>query len=292
MTLLFNIILFITLVLAIVLVTRNLMIISIRKIAIYLRWNNNVVGQLLGYATSTPELINAFVAASIGMMSASIFNVLSSNIVNIIFVLLVSSKYNRLKSLKHKKFRTDYIFVIVTLLIPILLIFTNFSENILSVPFLMIVYGMFLYLSKYNNYFEEENEELEIYEKRVKLSEYKLKKKHLSLDRRKKVLKSFGILVLSLVILYFLGNYLGDTLESLGNNFKIPGYIIGIVMGVITSIPELITFMSSYKRHRRYKSINKDKGAVEVINNLVTSNVSNLCIIQTAAILTYFIFFR
>ncbi|MEG1705578.1 MAG: hypothetical protein RR290_03265 [Clostridia bacterium] len=61
-------------------------------------------------------------------------------------------------------------------------------------------------------------------------------------------------------------------------------------MGIITSIPELVTFIQSYKRHRRYKNINKDKGAEEVINNLVTSNISNLCIIQLVAILVYYIF--
>ena len=85
--LIINIVFFLILILAIVFVTRDLMIKNIRKIAIYLRWNNNIVGQILGYATSTPELINAVVAGSIGMINASILNVISSNIINILFLL-------------------------------------------------------------------------------------------------------------------------------------------------------------------------------------------------------------
>ncbi|MEG1705579.1 MAG: sodium/calcium exchanger protein [Clostridia bacterium] len=220
MAFVFNIIIFITLVLAIVLVTRNLMIISIRKIAIYLRWNNNVIGKLLGYATSTPELISAIVTSSIGMMSACIFNVLSSNIVNIVFVFFVSLKFKRFKSLKHKKFKLDYIFVVITLIVPLLLIFTKFAENIFSIPILVLIYLAYIFLSKSNNYFEEE--ELKIYGEEVKITEYKLKKKHLNLSRKKKVIFNILILIFSLFLLYFLGNYLGNILEKLGNNFNMP----------------------------------------------------------------------
>lgn len=85
------------------------------------------------------------------------------------------------------------------------------------------------------------------------------------------------------------GELLGDTLNNLCNQFNISQTIIGILLGFITSIPELITFFESQKH---YKEQNSDDilGVVEATNNLLTSNVLNLFIIQSIGIAIYTIF--
>lgn len=74
--------------------------------------------------------------------------------------------------------------------------------------------------------------------------------------------------------------------------------------GVITSIPELITFFEAQKHYTKLnKSIEEKEnekastninsndilGVVEASNNLVTSNTVNLFIIQTIGILLYYL---
>jgi len=87
-------------------------------------------------------------------------------------------------------------------------------------------------------------------------------------------------------MLYFIGNLLSSTLENLCNTFNIPQLIIGILLGIITSIPELITFFESQKHH--IKQENEEDGVIEATNNLLTSNMLNLFIIQSIGIIIFY----
>ena len=82
---------------------------------------------------------------------------------------------------------------------------------------------------------------------------------------------------------------MGDTLNSLCHQFNISEVIIGILLGFITSIPELITFFESQK-HYKLQNDEVMLGVVEATNNLLTSNILNLFMIQSIGILIYAIF--
>ena len=83
------------------------------------------------------------------------------------------------------------------------------------------------------------------------------------------------------------GIYFGNTLEALKNEFNIPEFIIGIILGFVTSIPELITFIEAQKHHS--KNTNDMQGVIEATSNLFTSNVLNLFVIESIGIVTYVI---
>ena len=103
-----------------------------------------------------------------------------------------------------------------------------------------------------------------------------------------KSIKYIVLLIASSILLFVVGDLLGDTLENLCYRFNIPEIIIGILLGFITSIPELITFFEAQKHHK--KSENEEEGVIEATNNLFTSNILNLFIIQSIGILIYKIF--
>ena len=96
------------------------------------------------------------------------------------------------------------------------------------------------------------------------------------------------LLIACSILLFVVGDLLGKTLETLCYRFKIPEIIIGILLGFITSIPELITFFESQKHYK--ESDNEEEGVIEATNNLFTSNILNLFIIQSIGILVYKIF--
>ncbi len=85
-----------------------------------------------------------------------------------------------------------------------------------------------------------------------------------------------------------LGNLLGNTLESLNNIFNIPEWIIGIILGFVTSIPELITFIEAQKHHS--KNSNEIQGVVEATSNLFASNMLNLFVIESIGIVMFITF--
>lgn len=83
------------------------------------------------------------------------------------------------------------------------------------------------------------------------------------------------------------GNLLGNTLENLCNRFNIPELVIGMILGFVTSIPELITFFEAQKHHK--KEENNILGVVEATNNLLMSNILNLFIIQSIGIIIFYL---
>lgn len=93
------------------------------------------------------------------------------------------------------------------------------------------------------------------------------------------------------MVLYVIGEWLSDSLKNLSNLFGLPEVILGILLGIITSIPELITFIEAQKNEKKkdYKEANK-LGVVEATNNLLTSNILNLFVIQSIGIIMYTIF--
>ena len=80
----------------------------------------------------------------------------------------------------------------------------------------------------------------------------------------KKVIVYSIILIATGIIVYIVGNLLGNTLEKLCNIFSVPQFLVGILLGFITSIPELITFFESQKYNS--KTSNEMLGVVEATN--------------------------
>ena len=105
---------------------------------------------------------------------------------------------------------------------------------------------------------------------------------------KRKVAKNVCVLIATGTLLFVVGNLLGDTLETLCSRFNVPELIVGIVLGFVTSLPELITFFESQKHH---KSAQNDMlGVIEATNNLLMSNVMNLFIIQSIGIVIFSLF--
>lgn len=82
-------------------------------------------------------------------------------------------------------------------------------------------------------------------------------------------------------MLYFTGDKLSTNLENLCNVFGISEYIVGFLLGFGTSVPELITFFEAQSN----KIKDNKEGVIEATNNLLTSNMLNLFIIQSIGII-------
>ena len=152
--------------------------------------------------------------------------------------------------------------------------------NLLLVPvFILFLFG-FYYLSgnAHKLYLNKEDKEM---------ADEIEKEKRWERGNRKKARKYVIYLLIVAVLLFIVGNELGDTLENLCNYFGVPQVLIGILLGFVTSIPELITFFESQKHHK--KSSDSMIGVVEATNNLLTSNIMNLFAIQSIGIILYII---
>lgn len=272
MSLFFEIIKFIIYSGLIVLISKYILVSVLRRLAESLNLKPRIVGNIAGYATSMPELLTIGISSFNGLIGASIYNVISSNIINLIqYVFAIVLNKNQ-KILKNRALKIDIIMVAITIAIPIIILLFKIDVNIQLVPIFILLYSLFLVLNHNAHKFylnEKENDE-----------EVKENSKE-----KGKFIKYVIYLFVTGILLFFIGNRLGDTLENLCNIFNIPQKIIGILLGFVTSIPELITFFEAQKHHKK----NNDAilGVVESTNNLLTSNILNLFVIQSIGIVIY-----
>lgn len=266
----------------IVVISKYLLVKLLRKLAESLNLSAKAVGNIAGIATSVPELLTVSFSAIAGLVGTSIYNIISSNVIN--FLQYIFSIYisNNQKSIRNKAIRIDLILVIITILLPILMLIAKIEFSISMVPIFILLFLLFYFIN-YNSH--------KLY---LKKQEDKIKER---IENEKKWVKgkiriiiqySFYLLLTS-IALYIIGNALSSCLENLANYFKIPEIVLGIALGFITSLPELITFFEAQKHHG--KNQKEELGVIEATNNLLTSNLLNLFVIQSIGIIVYSIFY-
>lgn len=260
----------------IVLISKYILVTTLRKLAEAMNLKAKTVGDIAGYATSVPELLTITTSSLRGLTGASAYNILSSNVINLIQYLGAIFLNKNTSKLRNRAITTDLILVFFTIVIPIVFLKFDIELKLAVVPLFIILYVLFRILNNYVHklYLKNEDAELEEEIEEERLVEGK---------NSKKVILYIGVLIVTGVLLFIIGELLGDTLENLCNLFGVSEVIVGVLLGFVTSLPELITFFESQKH---YKDVQDDMlGVVEATNNLLTSNILNLFAIQTVGIL-------
>lgn len=272
---------FVVYALLIVVISKYILVKLLRKFAESLNLKPNTVGNIAGIATSVPELLTVSFSVFAGFIGTSAYNILSSNIINLVQYIFSIFLNKNQKNIKNKAIKIDLVLVLITIIIPVIMLITSLDFNISIVPMFVLLFIFFYYINSnvHKLYLKNEDKELvkEI-EKEIKIVKTK----------KTAIIIYIIYLVLTAIMLYIVGNLLSDTLTNLCNTFNMPEIVLGIALGFITSIPELITFFESQK-HYKNENIG-ELGVVEATNNLLTSNVLNLFAIQSIGILIYTIF--
>lgn len=266
----------------IVLIAKYILVKLLRKLAESLNLSAKALGNIAGIATSVPELLTVYFSALAGLVGTSIYNIISSNIINFIqYIFSIYINKNQ-KNIKNRAIRIDLILVMLTILIPILMLLMKIEFSISIVPIFILLFLLFYFINynAHNLYLKKQDEKIE--------EEIEEEKKWIK-GKIKLTIKYSFYLIITSVSLYIIGNALSTSLENLANYFNIPEILLGIALGIITSIPELITFFESQRHHN--KKENEELGVIETTNNLLTSNLLNLFVIQTIGIVVYSIFY-
>ncbi len=287
----------------IVLISKYILVRALRSLAENLNLKPKTVGDIAGVATSVPELLTIGAASLKGLLGASIYNVLSSNVINLIQYAGAIALNKNQKALKNQAIKVDMILVVITILLPLMFSAVKSEFQLTMVPLLIILY---LGCKKINNnahalYLDEDESEYEVgienakdeeaeNLERIKYSNEKsmdtetINQKADS-NKRLKLVRDVIILLVTGILLFIIGDLLGDTLDTLCRRFNVPEIVIGIVLGFVTSIPELITFFEAQRHHKN--SNNDMLGVIEATNNLLMSNMMNLFIIQSIGIMLF-----
>ena len=181
---------------------------------------------LVGFGTSTPELVTSFIATYKGSAGISVGNVVGSNIANILLVLGVAAFLNPVQ-VKGKFFRRDAVFLILSTLILIGAMAFGVIGRLLG---LLMVGGLIFYV----------------------VYSYKTEKEKSDDQEKPAPLLTSLLRTIMGILLTLLGaKLLVDNSVELARAWGISEAIIGLtVVAVGTSLPELATsIMSAIKKH-------------------------------------------
>ena len=265
----------------IVLISKYILVRILRKLSENLNLKPHTIGNITGIATSVPEFLTVSISSFKGLMGTGIYNIFSSNLINLLQYIISVILTKNYKEIKNKGILYNIILVIITIVIPLILITLKIELSIYIVPIFLFLYFAFWYISNriHKKFLQLQDKEIENQEGIQEKEERKT---------NKKTYVYIIYLILTSVSLYLIGNELGNTLEQLAKIFKISESILGFLLGFITSMPELITFFESQKHYKEQKE-NKILGVIEATNNLLTSNMLNLFVIQNIGIIIFFI---
>lgn len=260
----------------IVIISKNILATTLRKLAQSMNLKSKTVGNIAGIATSVPELLSLGIAGFTGLIDTGIFNILSSNVINVLEYFLTVKINGNIKKMKNKVIIIELIIVLITIIIPVIIYVKDIELNFMIIIIFLLLFCIFSITDSkiHKKYLEKENE----IEKEQGVEE----------KDKKQILKYIIILIGATILIFITGNILSDSLETLCNNFGVSQIIIGILLGVITSAPEFITFNEAQKYHKK-ESKEQLKGVIEATNNLISSNMLNLLVIQSIGILIYLI---
>ena len=266
----------------IVLISKYILANSLRNLAKAIEIKPKTIGNISGMATSIPELLTTTISGFKGLLETSIYNILSSNIIN--FILYISSVFvnKNQKILKNKVILIELILVSITIFIPIIL---NITKQELNIYYVFIFIGLYLFFKLIDNLVHKKYlNQTKILEDRKNIINYKKTSEDNKIKENKK-LKYVIYIIFAGILLFLIGNILSNSLEILCNKFNVSQFIIGVLLGIVTSVPEFITF---FEAQRNYKE--KEEGVIEATNNLLSSNMINLFIIQSIGIFILNIF--
>jgi len=135
-----EIIKFIIFSLIIVIVSKQILVKLLRKLAEILDLTPKAVGNVAGFATSMPELLTVFFSATQGLYDTSIYNIISSNVINFIQYIwsIVINKNG--KVLQNRALKTELVMVAFTILIPVAMVVLGIEANIGIVPIFVLLF--------------------------------------------------------------------------------------------------------------------------------------------------------
>lgn len=257
----------------IVLISKYILVRTLRSLAENLNLKPKTFGDIAGVATSVPELLTIGAASINGLLGASIYNVLSSNVINLIQYSGAIALNKNQNAIRNKAIKIDIVLVLITIIIPIFFSILKSEFQLAMVPVFIILYWGF---KKINN---------NVHKLYLPIDEDVEDSATQKNSNKFRLFRDIVILIITGILLFLIGDWLGNTLEVLCRRFNVPELVVGIVLGFITSIPELITFFEAQRHHK--KDENEMLGVVEATNNLLMSNMMNLFVIQSIGILLF-----
>lgn len=257
----------------VVFITRYLLAKGVEWLADNAHLNPKLKGKILGFSTSIPELVATSSTAAMGLLSAGLWNIASSNIINSVLFLSALVWHRKQGRIAQTQFIDEIGFAASAIGLPLLLTTqTGMERSPWTAVALFGIFLAYLVLDKFlNKHVDTEYaEEIE----RVEGSH--------------SVAAALVLIGLGIVGITLSGYYLGVYAANVVNRLGVPQWAVGWILGFITSLPELTTFFAVFSAAKK-RGERSDASLQSNLDNLAASNMSNLGLIFPIGITVFLV---
>ena len=224
---------------------------GIDRLSAALGWSLKARGKATGYATSVPELVALVAAGLSGVWEAGLWNIASSNLINMSLAAIAVLVFKRGGDLIDRRFAKELSFAGLGILAPLVLMQANADTHWGVIPVLLVLFGVYLMLDKGDG---------EIPDGQPAAGEVS-------------AVSGFAMIAVSLGLIVVVGDFLGTATRDVVQIMGVPA-IAGLILGVVTSL-QAVTFFTVFSDKRA--SGGEDKAQIqELPDNLMASNIPAL----------------
>ncbi len=247
---------------------RYLLVPGIGRVGAVLKFSAKLRGQIIGYATSVPEFTVLMAGAFNGVFNAGMWNIASSNIINLVLFLVTVVAFRQQLDLRNKSFSDEITFGILSIIIPLGMFVLHIGTGYGTALGLVIFFVLYKVLDKRLN---------------------KAGKPAIVPPGSESSTWWGGsiMLVAGVAVILLAGRFLGASAGALVKQLHVPAWAVGWILGLVTSVCELASFIEIYRIHRPKDSPTHIKDTQEALDALVASNISNLGLILPLGMVVY-----
>jgi len=248
---------------------RLLVIYGIEILCGTLKLSSKTKGQIIGYATSLPEFVVVISSAAAGVFDAGFWNIASSNIINSVLFLSAVLAYRQHRELFNAAFLDEAVFGILSVAIPLTL-FQMGIDLRANTSVCIGLLGLFV-----------------VYKVIDRAANPKQAGKGDDQPAAGGLFKGVMAMVAGVAVILVAGKFLGSSAGVLIEKLRAPAWLVGWVLGFITSIPELASFFEIFRLHKQRGTLDQIHDTQEALDALVASNLCNLGIILPLGAILY-----
>jgi Ca2+/Na+ antiporter len=248
---------------------RLLVINGIEIVCSKLKFSAKAKGQIIGYATSMPELVAVVASAIAGVFDAGLWNVASSNIINWVLFISAVVAYRQYRDLLSPLFVDEVVFGVASVLLPLFLLGLGVTQGLTLAAVLLGVFVVYKLLDVLLNTKQPQEEEPD--------------------DVQGSLARGVVALVAGIGVILVAGHFLGRSAGTLVTQLNMPAWLVGWILGIITSVPEMASFFEIYRRAKVRKRLDRLDDTQNALDALVASNMCNLGIVLPVGLFVFYL---
>jgi Ca2+/Na+ antiporter len=238
---------------------------GIDRVSLAQGWSLKARGKATGYATSVPELVALVAVGLSGVWDAGLWNIASSNLINLGLATTALVVYRRGPELMDRRFAKELSFAGLGIAAPLIMMQFGIDTHPAVIVVLLACFALYIVVDKSDGELPTDSSGV----------------------ADSGPWRGLALCAVSLGLIVLAGKFLGASTRDVVHQMGVPAIAAGWILGFVTSLPEAVTFFEVFSTKRAGENPDHKAQIQELLDNLSASNMSNSGLIYPLGLAIY-----